>query len=355
MLNNKGMMTSRERWLATLRGEKPDRLPKDYWATEEFNQRLLKDLGLPDMDAFFSRYEIDRPGWAGPTYVGPPLKPGYSVWGWRTKPIRYAAGTYDEIAFSPLAKAATVEEIARHPWPSIDWWDFSNVAAICAAQPDRIIESGYVAALWFHNYLRGMELSLEDFVENPEIAEAVISHIFKIHYEYMTRLFESAPKGIQLTQVTDDFGTQTGLAISPAIFRRYFKEPMRNLIKLAHSAGVYVMHHDDGAIRPLIPEFIEIGVDILNPIQWRCPGMEREGLARDFGRDLAFHGGVDNQQTLPFGTPADVRKEVGENISIFGGGKGYVLAPCHNIQAITPTENVVALYEAAQAYGAPPK
>ena len=251
----------------------------------------------------------------------------------------------------PLARATTVEEIEAHRWPRVDWWDFSRVAAACSAQPDRIVEGGYVAALWFHNYLRGMELSMEDFMERPEIAEAVISHVFRFHEEFLTRLLEAGKGGIQLTQITDDFGTQTGLAISPAIFRRFFKEPMRKLINLAHGAGAYVMHHDDGAIQPLIPEFIEIGVDILNPIQWRCPGMGREGLARDFGGQLVFHGGVDNQQTLPFGSPDDVRREVEENIRIFGGGKGYILAPCHNIQAITPTENVVALYQAAQAYG----
>jgi len=90
---------------------------------------------------------------------------------------------------------------------------------------------------------------------------------------------------------------------------------------------------------------------VLNPIQWRCRGMERTGLARDFGSRVVFHGGVDNQQTLPFGTPADVRREVEENIATFSRCKGYVVAPCHNIQANTPTENIVTLYETVRKSG----
>jgi uroporphyrinogen decarboxylase len=120
---------------------------------------------------------------------------------------------------------------------------------------------------------------------------------------------------------------------------------------LSHQFGAKVYHHDDGAIRPLIPELLEIGVDLLNPVQWRCKGMDREGLARDFGDRVVFHGAVDNQHTLPFGTPEDVRQQVRENIEIFGGGKGYVVAPCHNLQANTPTENVVAMYAAVEEFG----
>ena len=108
------------------------------------------------------------------------------------------------------------------------------------------------------------------------------------------------------------------------------------------------MHHDDGAIRAMLPDLLDTGIDMLNPIQWRCKGMEREGLARDFGKSIVFHGAVDNQQTLPFGTPDDVRREVAENIRIFSGGKGYVVAPCHNLQPNTPTANILALYEAVR-------
>jgi uroporphyrinogen decarboxylase len=96
---------------------------------------------------------------------------------------------------------------------------------------------------------------------------------------------------------------------------------------------------------------IEAGIDILNPIQWRCKGMEREGLKRDFGEKVIFHGGVDNQYTLAMGTVEEVRQEVEENLRILGDGGGYILAPCHNIQAVSPPENIVAMYETGYALG----
>lgn len=347
-------MTSRERWLAALNGKRPDRVPTDYWATGEVTQRLKVELKAAGDSELFAKLGIDRPAHVGPRYVGPALQSGESPWGWRTAPIRYASGTYWECSYHPLSGSESIAELEAYRWPRVDWWDFSGVAAECRKYPDRIVESGYVAAFYFYNHLRGMERSMEDLLEQPAYAACVVQHIFDFHYEYLTRLLESAPGGIHLTQVTDDFGMQDGLQISPALYRQFFKSGMQRIIGLAHSGGAFVMHHDDGAIRPLIPEFIEIGVDVLNPIQWRCAGMEREGLARDFGRDLVFHGGVDNQHTLPFGTPEDVRREVAENIAIFGSGKGYILAPCHNIQPLTPTENILALYAAARDFGTPP-
>jgi uroporphyrinogen decarboxylase len=126
---------------------------------------------------------------------------------------------------------------------------------------------------------------------------------------------------------------------------------MKRVMELVHQAGAFVFHHNDGAVRKIIPDMIALGSDVLNPIQWRCRGMEREGLKRDFGDRLVFHGGVDNQQTLPFGTAAEVRREVADNIRILGKGGGYIIAPCHNIQAVSPAENVVALYEAGYENG----
>jgi len=96
---------------------------------------------------------------------------------------------------------------------------------------------------------------------------------------------------------------------------------------------------------------IAAGIDLLNPIQWRCPGMEREGLLKDFGEKIIFHGAMDNQHTLPFGTVGDVRREVLDNLRILGQGGGYILAPCHNIQPLTPPENVVAMYAACYESG----
>ena len=112
------------------------------------------------------------------------------------------------------------------------------------------------------------------------------------------------------------------------------------------------MHHDDGGIRPFIPDLVEMGIDILNPIQWKCPGMDREELKREFGGKLCFHGGVENQEILPFGTEEDVRAEVRRNIDLLASdGTGYILCSCHCIQPVTPVGNIIAMYDEAWKYG----
>ena len=120
---------------------------------------------------------------------------------------------------------------------------------------------------------------------------------------------------------------------------------------LAKHYGIRVFYHTDGDVQSVIPDLINVtGIELLNPIQWRCPSMEREGLVRDFGDKIIFHGAMDNQQTLPFGTVEDVRAEVLENVRIFSGAR-WICAPCHNLQPITPTENIVAMYETIHEYG----
>ncbi|MBS3762632.1 MAG: uroporphyrinogen-III decarboxylase-like protein, partial [Planctomycetes bacterium] len=126
---------------------------------------------------------------------------------------------------------------------------------------------------------------------------------------------------------------------------------MKRMMDLAHENGAYVFHHSDGSIRNILPDMIEAGIDVLNPIQWRCEGMERERLKRDFGDDLVFHGAMDNQYTLAFGSVEEVQQEAKDNIRILGEGGGYILAPCHNIQSVSPPENVVAMYENAYEHG----
>ena len=130
------------------------------------------------------------------------------------------------------------------------------------------------------------------------------------------------------------------------------KPHLQRFIDLCHGFGIKVFHHDDGAIREFLPDLVDMGIDILNPIQHVCPGMGMEGLKRDFGDKLCFHGAIDNQQVLPFGTPEDVRAEVRYAIDALASDQtGYILAPCHNLQAVTPVENIIAMYDEAGKYG----
>ncbi|MGO8787612.1 MAG: uroporphyrinogen decarboxylase family protein [Terriglobia bacterium] len=346
-------MTPRERWLALLKGETPDRVPCDYWATTEVTERLRKELGCDSERTLWEHLEIDK--LVAVSAVHPLAKEEnwhtqslWSLWHIEVAKVSYGdgLGTYEEAVTNPLAKAETAADVERFDWPDGAMWNVGRVRAQCEAWPGYPILGGCYEPFYLYCRLRGMEQALADLAMNPEVAEAALERIYDIHESIIRRTLEAAPGLIDFVYVAEDLGTQDTLLMSPATFRRFLKPWMRKMIDLIHSFGVKVMHHDDGAIRPLLPELIEIGIDVLNPVQWRCPGMAREELTRDFGKSLVFHGGVDNQQTLPFGTPDDVKREVAENIRIFSKGKGYIVGPCHNLQPNTPTANILAMYEA---------
>ena len=351
-------MTSRERWRAVLAGEKPDRTPCDYWGTGEITARLLRDLGCATEAELWKCLGVDKCIHIAPRHPRATedtwhMQSLFSIWGIGTAQIPYAdgLGVYEEAVVHPLAEARSVEDVEHFPWPSPDDWDYSGLRAECDRWPDNPILAGSSEAFYLYSRLRGMERALEDLVEEPAIADAILEHICELDRGVFQRILDRVAGRIELVYVAEDLGTQESLLMSPRLFRQFLKPRIKRLADVVHGYGVKVMHHDDGAIRPLIPDLIEAGIDILNPIQWRCRGMEREALARDFGPSLIFHGGVDNQRTLPFGTPRDVRDQVAENIRIFRNAKGYIVAPCHNMQANTPTSNVVALYEAVRELG----
>ena len=187
---------------------------------------------------------------------------------------------------------------------------------------------------------------------DPEFTHHIIKRITDFFTEYHRRCFEAVSNMIDQTQVTDDWGAQKGLLTSPKVFETFYRQPMQKAIDLAKSFGITVFHHDDGDIRPLLPTFCEMGIDVLNPIQWRCSDWDLVQLKAELGDQLCFHGGIDNQHTLPFGTPDDVRMEVKRIVEALGSDRtGFIIAPCHNIQANTPVENIIAMYEAAAEYG----
>jgi len=345
-------MTPRERWLATLEGSKPDRWPTDYWATPEVTERLLKHLGCSSEREMCRLLGIDKPLPVSPAYIGPDLS-DRNIWGVRhiKQPYADGAGVYEEVVEHPLAGAETVRDIEQYPWPQPDWYDYSTIAQQLAKAEDWPVRAGHYEPFLIYCELRGLEQAFLDLLERPELVDAAIEKMFSFHYEFNARVFEAGKGRIDITYVAEDFGSQTSLLMSPQIIEEIFMPRIRKMIALAHEFGVKVLFHSDGAIRPIIGTLIEAGIDVLNPIQWRCSGMDRRELAAEFGDRIAFHGAVDNQQTIPFGTPEDVRNEVRENIEIFGRTRGYIIAPCHNIQPITPTENILALYEAAREYG----
>ncbi len=343
------MMTPRERWIAAIQRKPFDRIPSDFWATGEVVQTLLKELQCHSEDELWRALHIDRPHSAGPRYIGPQLS-GRDIWqvSHKLQEVADGQGTYQEVDECPLAGMDDVRQLEDFPWPTTDWFDFSHIRE----DLDRLEEWPVCGATYepflIYCAMRGLEQAYQDLAVFPEFADFALQKIFEFHFDLNTKIFESAgTKGdILFCYVAEDLGSQHGLLMSAATIERFLIPRMKAMIDLTHSYGALAFHHDDGAIRSILPRLVEIGIDILNPIQWRCPGMERESLKRDFGEALTFHGAVDNQYTLPFGTPDEVRQEVLDNIRILGEGGGYIVAPCHNIQPITPVKNILAMYSA---------
>jgi uroporphyrinogen decarboxylase len=345
-------MTPRERWLAVLERRQPDRVPMDYWGTEETSARLRKRLGCRTIGQALAKLHVDYVVKLKPAYVGPRLPQRTDAFGCRFKSMDYGNGVYNECVFSPLAGFDSIREISTHyQWPHPDWWDYSGIRAQIRGREMYPLRGGGSEPFLTYKYLRGQERAFLDLIERPEIVHYCLGKLFDLAYENTVRVYEQIPGKVMLTYVAEDMGGQTDLMISPAHIREFLLPGMKRMIDLAHGSGAYVFHHNDGSIRRIIPDMVAAGIDLLNPIQWWKTGLDRSELKREFGDRIVFHGAMDNQNTLPFGSREDVVREVRENLEILGRGGGYILAPCHNIQSITPVENIIAMYEAGYEMG----
>ena len=350
-------MNSRERMLCAINHQPVDRIPTDIWCTGEVSQLLVQHFG--SWETVLAELHIDRFASAGPLpYIGPhiPQDPGndwVDFWGVGFKAMRYDTGVYNEQSRFPLAGMTTIDELAAYPWPSTDWFDYSQLRdGALAGRETHAVQCGYMTAFYYHNLLRGLEQSLLDPLDDADFTRYLLQRMCDFLYEHHRSIFEACEGCIDVAQLADDFGCQHGPLISLDTFREFYRPHMQRFIDLCHEFGIKVLHHDDGAIRPFLPDFVEMGIDILNPVQWNCPGMELDALKREFGTQFCFHGAVENQRILPFGTPEEVRAEVRKNIDILAAdGTGYILASCHSLQPITPIENIIAMYDEAHRYG----
>ena len=360
-------MIPRERVMRALAHRQPDRVPVDFWASSETIAKLLRHLGLAAKEELLREFGVDLRVVEGPSFVGQEMARAEDgtvrdLWGVPRRPVTVGAddfeATYMEVTAPPLAHATCAAEVRAYPgWPSPDWWDYSGLAAQCDAHSGyAVVNAGdrkdRTAQLKPAMYLRGVEQILLDMAQNPEIVDALVGRIVDYFLEYNRRVFEAAQGKIDIFMMGDDFGMQAGLLCSAAMWRRYFREGFRRYIALAHEHGIKVMHHTCGAVRELIPDFIECGLDILQSLQPRAAGMDLGELKREFGRDLCFHGSVDIQETLPRGTPEQVREEVRRRMEAGKPGGGFIICTAHNIQPDTPLDNVLALIEAYREFGA---
>lgn len=356
---------SKDRAMAAINHQEPDRVPIDLWAASEVREDLAAYFGC-DYDTLLELLGVDFRVVRGPSYVGLEMH-SYpdgtfgDLWGVRRKLVTYGEGqrkgTYKEVARSPLAQMDTVGEIdAYEGWPSPDWWDYSNIAEQCRQHKGKcIVFAGdrldRTAQLKTAMYLRGVEQIMMDLALSPELVECMLAHITAYYLEYNERVFQAAEDEIDVFMMGDDFGIQTGPMMGVEMWERFFEPGFRAYIQLAHKYGVKVMHHTCGSVEQLIPKFIDAGLDILQSLQPRAAGMDLQKLKKEFGKDLVFHGSVDIQNTMPYGSPQDVRREVEQRMAVGKPGGGFIVCTAHNLQRDVPMENIAALLEAYHELG----
>lgn len=350
-------ITPRERVRLALNRQQPDRTPFAFGfglqppARRDFDQFLLK------RHLTFEEVEIQCADIRAihPDYVGPELRtfPDGSVedfWGTRWKPHSYGSGEYSEMSWFPLGNAESLGDLDSIRWPSADWFDFDSFGAkLDAVNPQGrfSIRSGRSNILETATWMTGMEKTFSDLAENPELTFETMRRITDFYIEYNTRLLRAARGKVDIIFTADDLGSQKGLLFSRRMFRELVMPHHQRMNDRLHEFGIKVMFHTDGAVMDIVEDLIEMGIDALEALQFDAEGMDPELMKGRFGDRLAFHGGISVQQTLPFGTPDDVREHMRHLDAALGRGGGYVLAPAHAVQAGTPPENVWAMLESA--------
>jgi len=350
-------MNSLERFNASMSRSTFDRIPYSMHMVPELWEKICSHIGNHQL----SQTELlgGDCAWASPKYTGNNIKTFpdgryTNMFGVLMEDISYGTGSYSEAVGNPLSDATSVAEIEQYPWPSPEDFDYSGIVDTLANNPDYPHTVGYLALGWTCWDLRGMDQFLEDLILDPDVANALIAQISDFGYGYFKRIIEVGKpyigKNFRCIHLADDWATQEGLMISPKMYREFFKSHYKRIIDLAHKAGLLVEFHICGSAVDLIPDLIDTGIDILNPIQTSAKGMIPEQLQLQFGNQIAFSGGLDVQTIMPFGTRSEVRKEVFRLLDVFGKNGGYIFQPSHSLQIDTPLDNVYAMIMAIYEY-----
>jgi uroporphyrinogen decarboxylase len=350
-------MKHRDRVLIALDHEEPDRCPMQVSFTPEFAERLSKELFIHVEDIHNphgggNTYELERAigedmlltsvGWANSYYLQEGTYTDEWGIGWKSIPYDtpFGKGSYTEICDHPLARDDAIFSY-QPPDPNRSELyleaervirDFGEEYWIVGVTVTTVFECAWG--------LRGYERMLSDFVLNPDLAEAILEIPYRYHLAAAKKLVNL---GVDMVWIGDDVGAQKSMLISPTMWRKFLKSRLANFISEIKSINpkLKVAYHSDGVIYPIIPDLIEIGLDVLNPIQPAC--MNPAELKREYGDRLCFWGSIDEQHTLPFGSEEDVRSEVMNRLKTVGRRGGLILGPTHHVQLDTPMENFWAM------------
>lgn len=352
-------MKPRERVQTALNHQEPDRCPVQASFTPEFAVRLRSDMGIEDQDLHNphgggNTYQVERTlqedmlltsvGWANSYYQDD--QPYTDEWGvgWAIQQYEtpFGVGHYTEIVGHPLEEDGVIESYRppdpRRPelyQPAQEMiQDFKDEYWIVGVTVTTIFETAWA--------LRGLQQMLMDMVTDPDLAHRILDIPYQYHLTAAKRLVEM---GVDMIWTGDDVGSQDQMMISPEMWRTYLKPRMANFVAELKGINpeIKVAYHTDGNVYPIIPELIEIGIDVLNPVQ--PASMDPARVKAEFGDQLCFWGSIDVQHTLPFGTPEDVQAEVIHRLQTIGKEGGLILAPTHHVQLDTPLENFWAMMD----------
>ena len=351
-------MNPRERVLTALAGSVPDRVPKTMSLCPSQMVRFRQETGRDDPHIYFGMEvrTVDplpaRNSADFGRYLGE-VPPGARVDDWGIAWIR--GDFHFERMIHPLRDASSVQDTLTYPYPNLvaeeRFVDYADRIKQVHAQGFAVTANCMAVGgtvFWPAYKLRGMEAILVDLVANPEFAGALLDIVTEMMAGLARKL---ASFDIDVLWMADDFGTQRALMMRPKVWRAWFKERLRTVIAAAKSVrpDLLVAFHSDGKIDEIIPDLIEIGVNVLNPLQPEV--MDPAAIKREFGKDLAFWGGLGTQTTLPFGSPDEVRRTVRGLITTVGDGGGFLIAPTHVVEPEVPWENILAFVEAVGKFG----
>jgi len=352
-------MTPKERVYTAMRHRMPDRVPLFYRDVPSVEERLLKDLNLGTRDELLEFLEIDF-RWVKPEYIGPSLENENTglrknIFGVKYKYVPAGHGGHWEPVAFPLENISDPQALHDYPWPTTDWFDFSILEGQLTKYRDYAIMTApgvdsSPGVLTVIQDLIGMERAMADMLINPDFYHALIDHIMEFNIAYIDKMYDVAGNRIDFFRIGEDYGSQQGLLFGMEQWKEFIQPTLLKMSEIPKKHHSYYYQHTCGGVAQLIPLLIESGVDVLDPVQITAKGMDPQELKTRYGDRLCFSGGIDEQKVLPNGTPEQVREEVIRVLSIMGKDGGYFVGPTHNFQADIPTENIVAMYNAAREW-----
>jgi uroporphyrinogen decarboxylase len=350
-------MTSKERFLSAVDHREPDRVPLCMDAEAEVWEALKPALNVKSKEEVYKTLKIDEwmvdPNVEDPRAktIGP--KETVSQWGYHIKRIPSGVAEYGIICGHPLANAKTVQDIDNYDWPDPALVRFDHWAAKMEEMKDMACIGHVTHGPYFNcTFVRGMEQYMMDMAMEPEFAKRMMDRAEEYIQACIDKMLVEAAGALDVYYIADDFCQAGGPLFSPAVWRDWVKPYLKRMADKVHQKGVKFMIHVCGSVREYLPDLIEAGVDILEPVQTTAKGMALEGLKKDFGKDITFYGSMDTHKLLPKGSPKDVADAVKRTLDIMAPGGGFVLGPAHTyIQPDTPAENIIAMYRTACEYG----